>query len=68
MGARAAVVCLLALTGCEQLFGLPEVHATQPAADAAPPDAPVDDEDGDGVANEADNCPGIPNPDQLDND
>jgi hypothetical protein len=37
-------------------------------ADAGSPDAEIADSDGDGIADEADNCPAVDNPDQLDSD
>lgn len=37
------------------------------ATDAAP-DAPSTDRDGDGIPNDVDNCPDVPNPDQADED
>lgn len=60
-------LALCALAGCNQVFGLHGTSARSPdaAIDAPPAD---DDEDGDGFANETDNCAGIPNADQLDSD
>jgi hypothetical protein len=59
---------LLALAACNEVYGL---DGTKPL-DArvftidAPPD--LNDEDGDTVPNNVDNCPGIPNKDQADMD
>lgn len=55
------------LAGCNQVFGLDKTAPRGPdAAIDAPPSS--DDEDGDGFANESDNCPGVYNPDQTDQD
>ena len=55
------VVAAWGAAGCNQILGIDRTHL---------PDAlvPGTDEDGDGVANDDDNCPGIPNTDQLDSD
>lgn len=55
--------------GCNLVFQLPDPMA----ADAPPvaidgPEPTGPDEDGDGIANERDNCPGTPNPLQEDRD
>jgi hypothetical protein len=61
------LLAVVLLCGCNQLFGLKQTAPQQPdAAIDAPP--PSDDEDGDGIANELDNCPGIYNPSQDDVD
>jgi hypothetical protein len=58
---RLAWVVLLA--GCDQVFGL------SPVADALPESAcAAPDEDDDCIVNDVDNCPGIPNSEQLDGD
>ena len=61
------VVLIVSLAGCTQLFG---VHHVPPPDSPPPPDGPPPalDEDGDFIADDADNCPGIPNTDQLDTD
>ena len=43
-------------------------HARQMFAEDCACGAPTTDNDGDGVANAVDNCPGVANPDQLDAD
>ena len=53
------VAVLGVLAGCDSVFGL---SATRPL------DAMLPDFDGDGVADVVDNCPTIPNADQLDSD
>jgi hypothetical protein len=55
------VVAAVGAAGCNQILGIDSTHL---------PDAlvPGTDEDGDGIANDVDNCPGIPNTDQLDSD
>lgn len=57
MAWRVLVLCLV--TGCDAIYGLEQ---TTPL-DATPPDF-----DGDGVADAVDNCPSVPNADQLDSD
>jgi hypothetical protein len=52
-------VLLLACAGCNQVLGLGNV---------AERDAPPSDRDRDGVSDELDNCPDVPNPDQSDLD
>jgi len=60
---RLLLVPVLMLgTGCNAALGL-EPTESSPPADA--PDPRVD-EDLDGIPNEVDNCPGVPNPDQAD--
>lgn len=60
--------------GCDTLFGVePRVDAAAGAdaaagIDAVWPDGPPGDVDGDGVANEDDNCPPVANADQNDED
>jgi hypothetical protein len=70
-------VALLALGGCDQVFGLDHLDAARPiTADAgcrpsAPPvctASPVHDEDGDCLDDDHDNCPGITNREQADCD
>lgn len=62
VGASAGL--LVVLSGCDVLFQLGDVHG-------APPDAAPDvgcgapDEDGDCIADDVDNCPGIYNPSQA---
>jgi len=56
---RAALI--LSLVGCTKAFGVSDLHP----ADGPPP---TFDEDGDYIADDADNCPGIANTDQLDTD
>jgi hypothetical protein len=59
-----AIACL---AGCNQLLGINGTEKQKPdAAIDAPP--PSDDEDGDGIANEHDDCPGIYDPTQVDSD
>lgn len=48
--------------------GLDEVDPCPCVADTACTDPDVDDVDGDGVSNDFDNCPNLPNGDQLDDD
>lgn len=50
--------------GCNAAFGLDGTEQLIPP-DAPPPRDPRVDEDLDGVANEADNCPGVANPEQT---
>ena len=64
-----ALVVVVLLAGCDQIIHL---HATT-MIDASPctlkPDDPnFHDEDGDGIENDCDNCPGIFNQDQKDQD
>jgi hypothetical protein len=55
------VVAAWGAAGCNQILGIDRTHL---------PDAlvPGTDEDHDGIANDVDNCPGIPNADQIDSD
>lgn len=53
---------VLALSGCNWVFGLDPTTAADPPADANP----AIDEDLDGLPNAEDNCPGVANPDQAD--
>ena len=55
---RSFVLVLLA--GCNQIYGLDPTALV----DAAPDANPAVDEDLDGVLNDVDNCPGVPNPGQ----
>lgn len=62
---------LVALAGCAQVFGLkegPEVDALQPAGEACATGDGRHDEDCDGIADDDDNCPNLPNQDQADGD
>jgi len=52
----------LAATGCDRLFHLEPTHLPDAAACATP------DEDGDCIVDQLDNCPGLANPDQTDDD
>jgi hypothetical protein len=70
-------IAVVALTGCNSLFSLDPTHlADADLTDAFErPAMPCDergvanlDEDGDGIVNGMDNCPGIYNPDQADRD
>lgn len=56
-------VLLLGLTGCQLVFGLD-------GPTPLPGDGPLvlEDDDDDGIANDADNCPALANTDQLDGD
>src|SRR5689334_17016968 len=57
--------CVLALAaGCDQLLGLNKIVLTDATGEALD----TNDEDGDGVINGIDNCPGIPNGSQADAD
>lgn len=75
------LTCALALAGCDIVFRLDQLSPVTTDAgsrdgDSDGPDAaPVQpcagsmhDEDGDGVADKCDVCPGIPDPDQTDSD
>ncbi|MBV8758789.1 MAG: thrombospondin type 3 repeat-containing protein [Deltaproteobacteria bacterium] len=65
---RAAVL-LLGIAGCDRLFGFQDVPP--PEIDAAVGGCTLGsahDDDGDCVPDALDNCPGLPNPDQLDRD
>ncbi len=61
------LVCAPATNTCERTRGDPSIDA---ATDSAPIDAAlctgVHDEDGDGVVDACDNCPGVANADQVD--
>lgn len=73
-------LCAIALTGVTACSFSPRAAppaedagidaAEPPPVDAPPPplDTTPEDEDGDGVADSADNCPGLTNPDQFDED
>ncbi|NVB79427.1 MAG: hypothetical protein HOV81_13615 [Kofleriaceae bacterium] len=56
---RVFGMLLLVLCGCNQLLGIDDVTAAQD---------PLRDTDGDGKPDIEDNCPSVPNPDQLDSD
>lgn len=58
---------LLALTACNAFHGLDDTTVADAAIDANCA-LVTPDEDADCIANDADNCPGIANPDQLDAD
>jgi hypothetical protein len=60
---RVVAIAVVLASGCERVF---QVTAIAPPTDAPP--IPQHDEDGDGVPDVLDNCPQIPNPDQLDSD
>ena len=66
----ALVVALLG--GCDLVFGLTQIPDAPPMpVDVSGPCPAISagpDEDGDGCADLLDNCPGTPNPDQLDSD
>ena len=51
---RIAIAAICAACGCDSVFGL------KPVPDAPP--SPAGDEDGDGVSQDIDNCPGVANP------
>ncbi len=55
------VAAAVGAVGCNQILGVDQTHIRPDAA-------PGTDEDGDGVTNDVDNCPGIPNADQADSD
>ena len=70
MVARVIAIGVLAM-GCNQVFGVEAAKLADAYVADAPPDAfvfPNDDEDGDTIPNETDNCPGIYNPNQADGD
>lgn len=56
---RRALITVL-FGGCNWLYGLDATSTGDPAIDANP----AVDEDLDGILNDEDNCPGVPNPDQ----
>ena len=61
---------VVALAGCQRVFAIKELPAPG-AIDAPPASCPTDighDDDGDCIGDGSDNCPGIPNPAQLDTD
>lgn len=77
--ASLSLPCALALAGCNAILGLDPatngdgdgvgVDARDGAIDAPDaPDAPEQDVDGDGIADEHDNCPVVENPRQDDED
>lgn len=63
---RAASVLLVLCAGCNPWFGLTETELAGHASCST--DADVGDEDLDGIPNGTDNCPGIYNPPQADDD
>jgi len=60
MNARFVAVLALGAAACNQVFDLVPTKLR--------PDAPVVDEDADGVADGLDNCPDVANPSQVDDD
>src|ERR1700689_5156904 len=82
MRARLAIGCVVVVGGCQGVFEL--THVNPPPIDGTPTDstrtidarsstpcpqiASGPDDDNDGCANTADNCPGIANSDQADGD
>ncbi len=67
MVARAIAIGVLAM-GCNQVCGVEAAKLADAHVVDAPHSIPSDDEDGDNISNETDNCPGIYNPDQADGD
>ena len=73
---RATLTCTTALTQCNDQLDNDDDGRTDypsdPGCESATDDSespdPILDKDGDGVADDADNCPLVPNPDQADRD
>ncbi len=63
---KLAAIAALALAGCG--FSTTATGVDAAPGDTAVADAPADDVDGDGVKNDADNCPTVANPGQFDED
>jgi hypothetical protein len=61
------IIGLVIATGCSQIFDLDKPDLADPI-DAAADMAGPTDRDGDGILDGADNCPDVPNPDQVDVD
>ena len=72
MGTRSELaVVVVALAGCDRAFQLDEVGPIPPDVAVGTPCPAVasgPDEDGDGCANVVDDCPGMPDPMQIDSD
>ena len=64
MRAHPVSVLLVAATGCNQVYGLEQTMLADGFVDALD----LNDEDGDGLNNSLDNCPGITNGNQADAD
>ena len=62
---RMPLAAALFAGACNQVYGLEQTTIREAGIDAAPD---LEDEDLDGVLNEFDNCPGLPNSDQADKD
>ena len=64
------LLCLVAFAcGCDQIFGVQKTGVVVVVPDAPPPiDAPLADQDGDGIPDIRDNCPTVYNPSQSDID
>jgi hypothetical protein len=63
----APAMGLVLVTGCSQIFGLDKPGLAE-RADAFPDGVLEGDRDGDNIIDDADNCPDVPNPDQVDVD
>jgi hypothetical protein len=61
------IIGLVLATGCSQIFDLDKPDLADPI-DAAGDMAGPTDRDGDGILDGTDNCPDVPNPDQVDVD